>query len=339
MFVTTHSPTFINQSRPKSLYRVTLSQGSTGISKVEGQGELGNVLEDIGARNSDVLLSDAVLFVEGDSDGGALAAWAETLSLGLAERNIQVLPMGGGEHVTRGARPRAEVLVGISHAAPVPHMFVVDHDERPEGDVEKLQNNLGDSLHVLQRRELENYLLIPRAIRAAIALKHCVGDPSITRAVEETTEEEIRALIEEAVEGLRGRVLLNRVRAEIPGLKDGLMPHEIVVSLAAKADSADLHDTLRQVLKGRVDTHLSRVDLEALVREQREALQKEWSEPEKRKELAPGADVLETVFGHFGSRFSKSKDAPRVAECMTLEEISGEITNLLHKVAQLTGTA
>jgi hypothetical protein len=339
VFVTTHSPTFINQSRPKSLYQVTLSQGSTSISKVEGQGELGTVLEDIGARNSDVLLSDAVLFVEGDSDRDTLVTWADTLDLGLAKRNIQVLPMEGGEHVARGARPRADVLEGISHAAPVPHMFVVDRDERPERDVEKLQNSLGDSLHVLQRRELENYLLIPRAIRDAIAFKHHVGNPEITRAVEETSEEEIGTLIEEAVEGLHGRVLLNRVRAEIPGLQEGFMPRKIVAALASDADSTDLHDKLRHALKARVDTHLSRVDLEALVCEQRDLLQKEWSEPEKRKELAPGADVLEMVFGRFGSKFRKSKDAPRVAERMTLEEIPDEITNLLRKVAELTDTA
>ena len=35
--------------------------------------------------------------------------------------------------------------------------------------------------------------------------------------VEETSEEDIGALIGEAVAGLRGRVLLNRIRAEIQG--------------------------------------------------------------------------------------------------------------------------
>src|SRR6266702_7711358 len=67
VFITTHSSVFINLTRPYSLYQVTYSEGVTAIKRCDAA-SLEAVLEDIGVRNSDVLLSDAVLFVEGTSD-------------------------------------------------------------------------------------------------------------------------------------------------------------------------------------------------------------------------------------------------------------------------------
>ncbi|MDP9478952.1 MAG: AAA family ATPase [Actinomycetota bacterium] len=335
VFVTTHSPTFVNLSRPKSLYRVTLSGGSTEVSKVRGEAELGDVLEDIGARNSDVLLSDAVLFVEGPGDGAALVAWAEELGLGLPERNVVVLPMGGGEHVARGARQRGEVLEGISHNAPVPHVFVVDGDERPSGEVEKLKKDLGDKFHVLQRRELENYLLVPGAIKEAIRAKH-PEDDAVAAKVEGTTDDEIRDLIASTADKLYGRVLLNRIRVEVVGLKGGLMTRGIVEKLAPRAEDPDLHEVLKEALQERVAEHLEEVDVEAIVREQREALQREWSIPERQIDLAPGDEILQEVFESLGSTYKKPKDTGRVARHMSEDEVPEEIKDLLNKVARLT---
>lgn len=334
VFVTTHSPTFVNQSRPKSLYRVSLSDGSTSVSKVEKQGDLGGVLEDIGARNSDVLLSDAALFVEGKGDRQAFSAWAETLGLGLVERNVSVLPMGGGEHVARGARPRSEVLEGISDAAPVPHMFVVDRDERPEREVEKLLTHLGDKLHVLERRELENYLLVPRAIKEALRSKH-PNDDSLLERLAQATDEEVQRIIVSASENLRGLVLLNRVRAEVPGLRDGFMTRDIASQLASRANEESLADELREALKGRLTDHLSEIDLAAIVRQHRGSLREAWSDPQSRPNLAPGTEVLVEVFAHFDCKYNKSKDAGRVARHMLKREIPAEIENLLIRVADL----
>lgn len=118
IFISTHSPTFVNTSRPRSLYRVTYSDERTRVDRVEDAQGLGDVLEDIGARNSDVLLSDAVLFVEGPSDGNVMHVWGESLGTNLTESNVTVLPMGGGEHAEGKARVRGEILEGLSEKSP-----------------------------------------------------------------------------------------------------------------------------------------------------------------------------------------------------------------------------
>src|SRR5207253_10751768 len=109
---------------------------------------LNDLLEDIGARNSDLLLSDAVLFVEGPGDKDTFNAWSETLGTPLAERNVTVIPMGGGAHAERGAPIRSQVLADISLRAPIPHRFVLDRDERSDAEIERLNKARGERCHI-----------------------------------------------------------------------------------------------------------------------------------------------------------------------------------------------
>ena len=334
VFISTHSPTFLNLSRPKTLYRVSYSNERTSVDRVNDAQSLEETLEDIGARNSDVLLSDAVLFVEGPSDGDVMRLWGETLGTNLTENNVTVLPMGGGEHAGGKARVRGEILEGLSEKSPVPHMFVIDRDERGRAEVEKLQRDLGGKVAVLERRELENYLLAPRAIIEAIRSKHH-NDASITGMLDDTSEEDVGRLIETTAEGLYNVVLLKRIRNGLEGLKGGLLPREDVGVLAQRARHANLPGALRGRIKSRLNEHLAAVDVDELVRFERETLDEEWSDPEKHKELAPGAEILVAVFNHFGSEYKKTKDGPRIARYMRTDEIAPEIKGLLQQAVSL----
>ena len=109
VFIATHSSTFISLTKPFSLYQVLHRQGRTQINRCDSEA-LEAVLEDIDVRNSDVLFSDAVLFVEGPGDRDVITTFSEKLNMNVAERNINVLPMGGGKHAERGAPIRSELL-------------------------------------------------------------------------------------------------------------------------------------------------------------------------------------------------------------------------------------
>lgn len=104
VFVTTHSPVLLNLRKPVSIYRVRLSNGLSDVSRVRDPEKLGESLVEIGSRNSDVLLSDAVLFVEGQSDRGAFVEWSKTLGANIEDHNITIQDMGGGEYAERGMR-------------------------------------------------------------------------------------------------------------------------------------------------------------------------------------------------------------------------------------------
>ena len=335
IFITTHSPVFVNSSRPHSVYRVRHNQGRTSVTHLEDATLLSEALEDVGSRNSDVLLSDAVLFVEGTGDRRALTAWSEKLNLAIEERNITVVAMGGGDEAARGTRLRREVLEGISRKAPVPHLFVLDRDERGAAEVAKLIDSLGVRIHLLERREIENYLLHPRALLAAIRAKHR-NDAVITEKVDATSEEEVTRLIDAAADGLYGTVLVKRIRAEIPGLKGGLLPRASVASLAAEAHADDLARRLREVIDANIAGHLNGLDLDEIVNSQRSALDVEWRVVERRVEIAPGEELVSAVFRHFGSEYNKSKDTERIAEQMEAAEVPDEMRILIKRITSLS---
>jgi predicted ATPase len=220
VFLTTHSPVFVNAAKSKSLYQISRTQGRTIVKRVKDAEQLGAMLQDIGARNSDLLLSDAVLFVEGPGDKDTFEIWSNTLGMALEEHNVTVLDMHGGEYADRTAPPRSQVLAGISQQAPVEHLFIIDRDERAPSDVEELREKLGGRLHVLDRRELENYMLQPRAILAALRSK-CHGGP-LQEQLDRCSEKEVDGLIQAEADKLQGMVLVKRIRARLKGLPGGL---------------------------------------------------------------------------------------------------------------------
>lgn len=335
VFVTTHSPIFVNARPPGSLYQVKRTSGRTAVTRLRDPAALAEMLEDIDARNSDVLLSDAVLFVEGPTDRDVVVTWSRTLETSLDEHNVTVLSMGGGRHAERQAPARSEVLEGVSAQSPIPHLFLLDRDERSMAEVENLQRQLGERLRVLERREVENYLLVPQAVIAAIAEKHR-DDAPVRERVEAATPEEAERLIHATADGLFGLVLLKRIRAELGGLRDGLLPTEVVTELAARARDPDLALLVRQAVEGQVADRISDLGITELVQSQREALEREWADKERHAWLAPGEEVLTSMFRHFGSEFNKRTDAPRIARAMPAEDIDPEIREVLSRATELT---
>ena|SRR5436305_2063267 len=111
--------------------------------------------------------------------------------MNVAERNINVLPMGGGKHAERGAPIRIDLLRNISRKAIVPHMFLLDRDERSNGEIHNLESQLQEQLHLFQARELENYLLVPRAILASLQEKHR-DDQVKMENLERITEDQVQ---------------------------------------------------------------------------------------------------------------------------------------------------
>lgn len=334
VFITSHSPTFINANCKKSLYQVKLTKNRSTITYFKEEDSLSDILTDIGSRNSDVLLSDAVLFVEGSSDSQAFNAWSETLGLSFAESNITILPMDGGEDAGRKVRVRGDVLEGISRKAPVPHLFILDRDERSRDEISKVQETLGGHVRILQRRELENYMLIPRALLIAIREKHR-DNAVITEKIDSASLEEVEKLIGVTAESLKGMVLLKRVRAELGGLKEGLLPRESVSALLPRVQDADFPKLLREAIESRISKHLETLNLDEIVRAETEILDTEWAASERHLYLAPGDEIVSAVFRHFGAEYRKPKDTVRIAREMKPDEIDTEVKETIQQVATM----
>src|SRR5260221_3878859 len=334
VFIATHSSTFISLIKPFSLYQVLHKKGRTQITRCDPEA-LEAVLEDIDVRNSDVLFSDAVLFVEGPGDRDVLTIFSEKLHMNVAERNINVLPMGGGKHAERGAPIRSELLRNISRKAVVPHLFLLDRDERSKGEIRNLEAQLGEQVHIFQARELENYLLVSRAILAALKEKHR-DDQVKMEHLARTTEEHVHQLIISAANDLYGTVLIKRIQCEIGGLREGLLPKEAVPVLSPHASDPQLAALVLYEIKTRFAGHVAGISLDTIIASQKEAFDAAWSIPENRLQLAPGEEILIEVFCKLGSEYHKPKDTTRIAKEMHSDEINDEIKDVLKRMYELS---
>jgi hypothetical protein len=302
---------------------------------VESPTDLGETLDDVGSKLSDVLLSDAVLFVEGPTDTPVLSVWAEKLGWSLTGRNLGVLETGGAESVRRDAPIRSTVLENLAKGTSVPHLFLIDRDQRTPEEIVELKTKLNDQIHVLQKRELENYLLIENAI--LIVLR---DEKSITEELkikrQEATSEQISHLIDDAVEDLFGSVLIKRIRQVLGGLQGGFLNRDEVKNLTPLVGAPDFENELAKTIKSRVLPQISKKTIVSIAKSERRKLNLEWKNIPRRREIAPGADILEYVFKHFGARFDKKRDGTRLATAMRVEDIPDEIRILLERINNLT---
>jgi predicted ATP-dependent endonuclease of OLD family len=168
--ITTHSAIFIN------------SVPATGITYLSGEGAgtddrrshaTAQLLFDLGYKNSDLLFADRVIFVEGETDKQVLPILLEKAGLDpsvLATTAICKLKGSGDLHtITR----QSEDLLTALYKDTILRVYLFDGDKRPKKDyMQKIKNvRTGQEIPVafLSRTEIEDYLLDPYAIAAAMA--------------------------------------------------------------------------------------------------------------------------------------------------------------------------
>lgn len=330
VFISTHSPVFLDRSRASRVFRVELIDGRSHIASANDALAAGSALEDIGARRSDVLLSDAVLFVEGPGDRDVLAEWAGRAGIDLSAGNVSVLSLGGSEHAIRHAPMRSDLLHALSSGSPIPHMFVLDRDERSDAEIASLRRRLRGVVTFLRGREVENYVLNESAILAAMRAKH----PEKGDQFEQLTESQVAASIDRAADALYGIVLLKRVRARLPGISGGMLDRESVLRLARHAHASDLASRVGATIDQRLARGRPR-RLAPIIDAERRRLQRQWIEPANRRRLAPGSEILTTVFGEHGLVFRKPDDTVRIAKLMPDSHIPSEILAILRRAEQM----
>ncbi|MEW6047523.1 MAG: AAA family ATPase [Bacillota bacterium] len=324
VFLSTHSTNFLDRSGSGNIYMVSKEQATT-IRLVDSEEAEAEVLEQLGVRLSSLLLFDRILFVEGPSDEEVLRHWAKALNVNLARLNVGFVHLRGARNF--GHFAAAETL-SFLRKRQAQMWFLIDRDELDESAIEKLRNTLGDLavLKVLERRELENYLVVPRAIAAFIREKRSGLDgkgesqaPSleeVTKAIDECADQLKELVIEKRV----ARTLCKPIYLD-PFGTDGDLPFgERVVREVQRAV---------EVLNG-IQTQLEHV---------REQNAKEVDElwPRNKMALVPGSVLLDKVCSRFGVRFRKRRDAGRLASLMAPDEIAAEMRDFLTALAGTGG--
>lgn len=340
VLITTHSPVFLSQ-RDLSMHIVSKTGEGTKVRKVRELNDLALALSELGSRNSDLLLADFVLFVEGSSDEKIFKTWAKTLGVDFDSRNIFCMTIGGSRNFHYYAN--SDVLQRVSQKSPIPHLLVIDSDEKSENTIKKIQEQVKD-VKLLERREIENYLLFPDHILETMHVK-AKGNPEILKKLENVQPKDIEQLITSKIEDLKNVVLLKRIREEIGGTT--FLPDNILGDLIQGTRDIDLNtlasrpyeigeliDKIFGAVTETVNVKCSKDKIKEIVNHQVSILKEIWvkGNDEKKRMIVPGEILLKYVFGSFGLKYDNVKDGERIAKLMKVGEIQPEIKSVIEKL-------
>lgn len=167
--ITTHSAIFINAVPASQITHLT--GNGYGIAERK-QHSATQLLFDLGYQNSDLLFSDRVIFIEGESDQEILPILLQKAGVSpteIAKTGFCRMKGSGDIHtITR----QSEELLAALHKEGVKRLYLFDGDQKPSANyIKKIKTpQTGEPLPIafLELPEIENYLLDAVAIAAAL---------------------------------------------------------------------------------------------------------------------------------------------------------------------------
>jgi hypothetical protein len=164
-FIATHSPTFID-TPDAAIFHVALEDAQTVIHKAELRSARRRICEDLGHRASDLLQSNAVIWVEGPSDRIYLKHWLSSVASELIEGIHYSIMFYGGRLLSHLTADDDDVSDFINLKALNQNCAIVmDSDRAKASDdinatkrrIETEFENGGGVVWVTAGREIENY--------------------------------------------------------------------------------------------------------------------------------------------------------------------------------------
>lgn len=320
IFITTHSTNFLDTAEMRNVYLAS-RDNSTTIQMINVEEAEQSIPRELGIRLSSLFMFDRLVFVEGPTDEDVIREWASIYGVNLAQASVGFVPMGGVRNLAHFA---TEATINFLSKRRVSVFFMLDRDEREEAEVKRLATQLGNKaeLIVLKKRELENYLLCPKAIAKFIDLKYQllgVKDPKKIDIAE------IEKGIDTCADALKDIAIERRV-ARIACLP--IYPNRNAV--LDFGSGTTLIDRLKEEYNNQKEklTQLEE-ELEKIIEEQTKLVESNWSA--RKRDLVPGDLLLDSLCKLFEVRFNKERDSARLASLMEEHEIDSEIKGILKR--------
>ncbi|HEU0144663.1 MAG TPA: AAA family ATPase, partial [Nitrososphaera sp.] len=321
VFITTHSTNFLDTAEMKNVYLVS-KPDSTQVQHINLEEAEAQVPKELGLRLSSLFMFDCLVFVEGESDESILREWASKLKVNFSQHNVGFVIMEGVHNFTHYAQERTLSLLTKRQ---VKMLFLMDRDEREDAEITRLQERCGDKaiLVVLKRREIENYLICPRAIAEFIKFKREASASKVADVL--PTEFDIKTSIEQCAEELKQLAIDKRVAK--------------ILSKPFYPSRTRLFEEQGSSIVERVNNEVTRIieQLESVKnrvadvqREQTEAVNNGWQT--NKSTVVPGDLLLDKVCQKYGVRFKKEQDGAHLAALMTENEIELEIKQIIRKI-------
>lgn len=325
VFLTTHSTNFLDTVEMRNVYLVS-KRKSTQINMLDSDQAEADLPRELGIRLSSLFMFDRLVFVEGASDESIIREWASTLDVNLSEANVGFVTMGGARNFSHFA---AEATLSFLRKRQVGIWFLIDRDERDDAEIAKLRTSLSEraTFEVLSRREIENFLIIPRALTNFIRIKQSLASSGSQNA---PTPLEVNEVIDREADKLKQFALSKRAmrmvsRPILPGRSINFENLSEEASLSAMSDSVDA--AIQELTT-------VRDQIEGTYQQYKEAIESIWSTD--KLSLIPGDLLLDAVCRVFGVRYKKERDGSRLASLMESSEIDREVVSILRRIGSIS---
>jgi hypothetical protein len=307
--LSTHSPVFLDRaSTTSTVFLVERAQGVSTVRQLTR--EPTEALSALGVQLSDVLSADHLLLIEGESDREILTVWFPEL---LSDPRVEVAIGHGGDNARFAGRIN-EWLQAVDRQHRRRVRYLRDRDELSGENLDRLERIR--EVHVLRRRELENYLLDPHAVAAAMVERQ-LPSPALIDA------DAVGRALREGADRLKPVVILKRIVGELASRR--LVDRELVADLVQQGVTLE---RFRAAVAQRLPSEQLLDEIKQRWAAAEKDLEDNWEE--HWQELAPGSEVLAGLWRADERTYDKLHDGLAIAKGMSAPaELTGVIRRFL----------
>jgi predicted ATP-dependent endonuclease of OLD family len=294
VFISTHSTNFLDAADMRNVYLVSKLDGATQVQLLDLEEVEAKLPKELGIRLSSLFMFDRLVFVEGPSDEAIIREWASTLGINLSQANVGFINMGGVRNFGHYA---SDAILSFLTRRQVAGWFILDRDERGPAEVKKLREKLGAKarVEVLDRREIEKFLIVPGPIGSFVRVKLELANKN---PVPEPTQASIIAAIDESANELRDVAIEKQVARALctpiyPELKAGETAKSTLNERLTK-ELTEIHRKVGQTIE----------NIQGEIEAQTKALAEDWNA--RKLQIVPGDLLLDRVCQKFGVRSRKA---------------------------------
>ena len=299
ILIATHSTEIILEADPDEI--LTVIKNARSAKRLGDPSQLRGIFEVLGSNANPFLTqlarSKRLVFVEG-KDFQVISRFASKLAIGIvANRSaFAVVP-------TQGFNPTKVKIfregVEATTGSKIDVAVVFDRDYRSDQEVIKELTEMKefcDYTHIHSRKELENFLLVPSALKRTIIKR--IAEQSKRTGKESHFTEDINACLLIITDTLKHEVLAQYLKRQQP----------FVRSLERSLD-----DTT-------VTSHLLN------------AFEERWKNLPERLVLVPGKEVLSKLNTYLQEKWNVTITPNAIIESMTEEEVPGEMKEMINSL-------
>ncbi len=298
VLMATHSSEIVAEADANDILVIDKTQRSARrVRSPEGiQSTLGSLGSIHVATMTAVAQTRRVLYIEGE-DFRILRRFARRIGLSELGAGVGIAPfaLGGFPSIQR----IKAVTLGVSESIGGSLLFggVFDRDFRPDEEIDQIINNLNSELAlsvILERKEIENYLLVPTAL-----------DKTLDRLIRERD----RRSGESATAGRPIAEVLQEITAP--------MRTEVQAQYIAK--------------RGEFLAH-SGIDASSISREAIEIFDRKWNDDQLRLHIVPGKRVLSELFSRVQGEYKVNLTAARIIDQLHESDVPEDLRQTLRAV-------